>query len=248
MQKIKKFIKDELSGWKAWEVIWLGVALISITVLGLIGHDTAMGIVSSTTGMAYSVVSGKGKLSAYFFGLINAVLYAIIAYQAAYYAETALNIYYVPMLIVGFFTWAKNMNGTTKEVNKRRMTWRTRTVTAAVIAAGTVVCGFVLRAVGDAMPFVDAFTTVASIVTMVVSVRMFVEQWWLWLIIDAVTVYLWVVAFLGGNDSVATLVMWALYIVNAIVMLVKWEREIRANEKGLCRNEQLSQIDGATKS
>ena len=101
MNKLKTLLRNEVSGWKAWEVIWLSVALAIIIALGIFGHDTAMGIVSSTTGLAYSILSGKGKLSAYLCGLINATLYAIISYKAALYGETMLNaIYYVPMMFV----------------------------------------------------------------------------------------------------------------------------------------------------
>ena len=57
-----------------------------------------MGIISATTGVACVVCTGKGKLSAYIFGVVNCVLYAIISYQAKLYGETMLNaLYYVPM-------------------------------------------------------------------------------------------------------------------------------------------------------
>ncbi len=231
MNKLKTLLRNEVSGWKAWEVIWLSVALAIIIALGIFGHDTAMGIVSSTTGLAYSILSGKGKLSAYLCGLINATLYAIISYKAALYGETMLNaIYYVPMMFVGFFTWAKHMNDDTKEVRKRKMKWSGRLIVVASIAAGTVAYGFILKALGDAMPFIDAFTTVASVVAMIVSVRMFVEQWVIWEVVNLVTVYMWLMAYLQGGENLATLVMWALYIVNGLVMLVKWQREIRSNQ------------------
>ena len=231
MNKLKTLLRNEVSGWKAWEVIWLSVALAIIIALGIFGHDTAMGIVSSTTGLAYSILSGKGKLSAYLCGLINATLYAIISYKAALYGETMLNaIYYVPMMFVGFFTWAKHMNDDTKEVRKRKMKWSGRLIVVASIAAGTVAYGFILKALGDTMPFIDAFTTVASVVAMIVSVRMFVEQWVIWEVVNLVTVYMWLMAYLQGGENLATLVMWALYIVNGLVMLVKWQREIRSNQ------------------
>lgn len=232
MEKIKTILKNEISGWKTWEVVWLGVATAIIIAIGMYCKDTAMGIISSTTGLAYSILSGKGKLSAYFFGLINATLYAIIAYRAALYGETMLNaIYYVPMMFVGFFTWLKNMDTQTKEVKKRRMSLCAIIIVCFGIAVGTVGYGFALKALGDAMPFIDSFTTVASVVALIVSVGMYVEQWWIWEAVNLVTVYMWVMAFLQGSESVATLVMWSLYLINGVVMLVKWEKEIRSNER-----------------
>ena len=77
------------------------------------------------------------------------------------------------------------------------------------------------------MPFVDAFTTVSSVVAMLVSVKMFAEQWWIWIAVDIFTVYMWACNYMAGNDNVATLLMWIVYLGNALIMCVKWEKEIR---------------------
>lgn len=33
--KIYNFIKDEVSGWKAWEILWLAISSITILVLSV---------------------------------------------------------------------------------------------------------------------------------------------------------------------------------------------------------------------
>lgn len=225
---VKQIVKNEFTGWKAWELAWLIGACAIIVGLSIYWQDTVMGIISATTGTACVICTGKGKLSAYVFGLVNSVLYAIIAYQATLYGETMLNaLYYVPMQFVGFFLWAKNMNAETTEVEKKLMNWSGRVVMTASIIAGTVGYGFVLKKLGDAMPFLDAFTTVTSVVAMVVSVKRFAEQWWIWVVVDIFTVYMWFRAFIQGNDSIATLIMWMVYLVNAVIMLIKWEKDAR---------------------
>lgn len=119
---MRDFVKNELTGWKKFEVLWLVLACGVITGLSIYWGDTVMGIISSTTGVACVVCTGKGKLSAYIFGLINSILYAIIAYKATLYGETMLNaLYYVPMQFVGFYIWSKNMNSETHEVAKKYM-------------------------------------------------------------------------------------------------------------------------------
>ena len=98
-----------------------------------------MGIISSVTGVACVVLTGKGKLSAYLFGLVNCVLYAIISYQAKLYGETMLNaIYYVPMQFVGFYVWSRHMDQDTGEVIKKRMKPMGFAAMCAAIAASTV--------------------------------------------------------------------------------------------------------------
>lgn len=229
--KIKEFIKNELSGWKKLEVLWLLSACVIITGLSIYWKDTVMGIISATTGVACVVLTGKGKLSAYIFGLVNCVLYAIIAYNAKLYGETMLNaIYYVPMQFVGFYVWNKNMNNENHEVKKIHMKNKTRLLWAIAMVVGTVIYGLILKAMGDAMPFVDSFTTVSSVIAMIVSVKMFAEQWWIWILVDIFSVYMWWCNFAAGSDNLATLLMWVVYLGNAIIMCVKWEKEALGNK------------------
>lgn len=229
---MKNFIKNELSGWKKIEVFWLLIACAVIAGLSIYWGDTLMGIISATTGVACVVCTGKGKLSAYIFGLVNCVLYAIISYKAKLYGETMLNaIYYIPMQFVGFAVWKKNMNKETNEVKKRHMKNKGRIICLLTMVALTVAYGFLLRHLGDAMPFVDSFTTVSSVVAMIVSIGMFAEQWWIWFVVDVFSVYMWWCSFRVGNDNMATLLMWVIYLGNAIIMLIRWEKEIRKNKQ-----------------
>lgn len=228
MDTVKNFIKNESEGWKKWEVTWLVIACVIITGLSIYWGDTLMGIISSTTGVACVVCTGKGKLSAYVFGLINSVLYAIIAYNAMLYGESMLNtLYYVPMQFIGFYVWNKHMNDETKEVEKKHMDWKNRFVLLISIVVFTYLYGLFLTYLGDAMPFVDAFTTVSSVIAMIISVKMFAEQWWIWVAVDVFSVYMWWCNFSSGSDNMATLLMWVVYLGNAIIMLVKWEKEAR---------------------
>ena len=224
-------LKSELYGWKKSEIIWLLSACIIITGLSLYWGDSLLGIISSVSGVACVVCTGKGKLSAYVFGLVNSVLYAIISYRAALYGETMLNaLYYVPMQFVGFYIWSKHMDQDTGEVVKKRMNPLGVLIMCAVIAAATVLYGLLLKRMGDAMPFVDAFTTVSSVAAMIISVRMYAEQWWIWIAVDVFSVYMWWCDFRSGSDNMATLLMWAVYLGNAVIMLIKWEKEARQRD------------------
>lgn len=223
------WIRKELTGWKCFEVIWLLLACGIITGLSLYWGDSPMGIISAVTGVACVVCTGKGKLSAYLFGLVNSALYALISYQASLYGETMLNaLYYVPMQFVGFYVWSKHMDQGTGEVAKRRMKPLGFLAMCAAIAVATVMYGLLLKYWGDAMPFVDAFTTVSSVAAMIISVGMYAEQWWIWVAVDVFSVYMWWCDFQSGSDNMATLLMWAVYLGNAVIMLIRWEKEARS--------------------
>lgn len=225
---MSRFLKNELSGWTAGEVIWTVFACSVIWGLSIYWNDTVRGIISAVTGVLYTILAGKGKLSAYFFGLVNSVLYALISFDAKLYGETILNgLYYVPMMFVGFFAWKKNMDTDTFEVKKRRMSAWGRLMLAATIGISTVAFALVLKELGDVMPFVDSFTTVSSVIAMIVSVKRYAEQWWIWLAVNLLSVYMWWCSFSTGAENIATLIMWLVYLINGILILLKWEKDLK---------------------
>lgn len=227
---LKNLISSELQGWKKWELTWLVLACVVITALSIYWQDSVVGIVSATTGVACVVCTGKGKLSAYIFGLINVLLYALIAWQAKYYGEVMLNlIYYLPMQFYGFYIWSKHINPETKEVEKRNMGKKGRLYLIIIVVICTAAYGYLLMKLRGSLPFVDALSTVVSVIAMIISIKMYSEQWILWIVVDIVTVVMWGVAFFKGNDSIATLLMWIVYLGNAVIMYIKWTKEANKN-------------------
>ena len=213
---MKTLISNEFKGWKKLEVFWLVLACAIITGLSIYWKDSLMGIISATTGVACVVCTGKGKLSAYVFGVVNCVLYAVISYNARLYGETMLNaLYYVPMQFVGFYVWSKNMNNETYEVKKIHMKNSARIFWLLMMVLGTIGYGYILKVLGDAMPFVEMYS----------------EQWWIWIAVDIFSVYMWWTNFSVGNDNMATLLMWVVYLMNAIIMCYRWEKEVKATKK-----------------
>lgn len=229
---LKEYFKLETSGWKWYELLYLAVCTLAILIPSIITGDSLMAIISATCGAISVVLTGKGKLGTYIFGGIQCALYAIISYRATYYGETLLNVLYLlPLEVVGFRSWMKNMNSENAEVIKLQMSWRQRGIWAAVLAAGTVAMGFALKHFGDAMPFMDAFTTVGTMIAFVLTVKRYSENWWIWIAINVATVIMWIgnVAKGGENASVATLLMWSVYLVNSVIMLIRWMREANRN-------------------
>ena len=42
---------------------------------------------------------------------------------------------------------------------------------------------------------------------------------------DIVSVIMWIATFFNGGESVAVLMMWSVYLANAVIMFVKWLKE-----------------------
>ncbi len=228
MSKVKEMIKRELTNWKMWEIIWLFVATAVILGVSIYWKDSIIALCAALTGIWCVILTGKGKLSSFWVGTVNTVLYAIIAWEARYWGEVMLNlIYYVPMNFVGIYMWSKNMNKETEEVIKKRLSLKNSIIAYGLVALGTIGYGFVLKLLNGTLPFVDSMSTVFSVFAQFLCVKRYMEQWVLWVVVDVVTVIMWVYAFMNGTGDMATVLMWSIYLINAIFMLIKWRKDTK---------------------
>lgn len=232
MTKLRKFIKSELTGWKKWDILWMVVATAVILGLSIYWGENALGLIMALTGVWCVILTGKGKRSSFLLGTVNSILYAVVAFSAKYYGEVMLNLlYYLPMNVVGWVLWKKHMNDETGEVVKKRLKLRKGLMVYALTGLAIVGYGLVLAALGGNLPYVDSMSTVVSVVAQILSVWRLMEQWVLWIVVDIVTVIMWGVDFARGGETIATLAMWSIYLVNAVIMFARWYREANRNER-----------------
>lgn len=226
MKKLLERIKREFTGWKKWQIVWIVLANSIILGVSLYMGDTAIGIVASLTGVTCVILCGMGRVSNYFFGTINVVLYAVVAWKARYYGDVMLNLlYYFPTNIIGWVVWSKHLNQEKNEVYKKRMTLMQDILLAIISAAGVLGYSYILKLLGGNLPIVDSMSTVFSVIAQILMIKRFTEQWVIWIIVDIVSVIMWIAAFFTGGESVAVLMMWSVYLANAVIMFVKWLKE-----------------------
>lgn len=225
-ESLKSYVKSELMGWKPLDIAWLCIATAVILGLSIYWKDNWISLIAGLTGVWCVILTGKGKRSSFLIGLVNTVLYAWIAYGAKYYGEVMLNmLYYVPAGVIGWSAWKKHMNEETGEVDKSRLSMKNSIVVYGLTAVAIFLYGLVLKALGGNLPYVDSMSTVVSITAQILSIKRLTEQWILWIVVDTVTVVMWAVNFARGGETIATLAMWSIYLLNAVFMLIKWNRE-----------------------
>ena len=102
------------------------------------------------------------------------------------------------------------------------------TIISIVSVAGYA---YILRLLGGNLPIVDSMSTVFSVIAQILMIKRFMEQWVIWIVVDVVSVIMWIAALSTEGASIAVLLMWAVYLANAVIMFVKWYRESRLQEK-----------------
>lgn len=218
-----EIVRDAGAGWRPGEIAWLVFCVAAVIGLSLGIGDTAVGITAAATGMLYTVLAGKGKALCFLFGLVNTPLYAGLSYVQGYYGDCALNAYYFLMMFPGLAAWRRNRAATAAEgIVRTRLSGRARVVWALACLTGTLALGWGLRLCGGSRPFCDALTNVLSVAAMALTVRRALEQWVLWIAVDAVEVFMWFEVWRTDGGHVSVLLMWLLFLANGVYMLHLW--------------------------
>lgn len=232
---IKNFIAGELSNWKPLEIAWLLFCCLAVILLSRMMKDDLTGILSAVTGVLYTIIAGKGKMSCYLFGIINTVLYGWISFKWQLYGEVMLNWgWYLPMMFVGFFCWRKRQDDEKHAVRKTRLSFKGRCVTLAASLAGIALYAFVLFLMHGRSPVLDSTTTVLSVTAMVLTVKRCVEQWILWTIVNVVSIVMWLQIYLEKGNSAASLLMWCIALANGIIFFISWMKDLDREEEKTC--------------
>ncbi|CAH1056255.1 Nicotinamide riboside transporter PnuC [Paenibacillus pseudetheri] len=212
-------------GWNLFEIVWL-VLFTSIAVaFTFISKDSLFGFTVFITGVLCVVLAAKGNLMSYVFGMYNTVGYAYLAYINGLFGEVMLNLlFFVPMNVVGFYMWKNNRQDGNLSMRQMNLKWLFLVVAVCVI--GCLLLGIGLSFIpGQNSPYIDAITTVLSIVATFLMVSRFKEQWLVYIVLNMFTVLLWVIRMLeGSGEGVLMIVMWSAYLVNAAYGYYNWNK------------------------
>lgn len=219
------FLKD----WTRFEKIWLLVFTLINMYLFFAWSDSLLGLITAMSGMLCVVLVAKGKISNYYFGIVQTMTYAYIAYGYGLYGEAMLNaLFYFPVQFLGIYLWNKNktvQDVKGEDIRIKRLTTSGWVYTLASVFVLTVAYGFFLKYLGGNNVWIDAATNVLSITAQILMLKRFAEQWLLWVSVNILSITLWVSALIaqGGNDF-SMLVMWTAFLVNSIYGYYNWRK------------------------
>lgn len=217
-------------GWQTWttfEKWWLGIFTAVNLFLFFAWDDTLLGLISSLSGMLCVVLVAKGRISNYFWGIIQVGVYAYIAYGYQLYGEAMLNgLFYLPLQFVGIYLWNKHKTSKSsigEEVIVKRLTAKGWILLGVVSIIASVVYAEILTRIGSQQVRLDSVAVVLSIIAQFLMLMRYAEQWFMWIVVNGLTIALWVITLIqtGGNDY-TVLVMWIAFFVNSVYGFINW--------------------------
>ena len=224
-----KYIQD----WTLFERCWLLIFTAVNIYLFIAWKDTWVGLTASLTGMVCVVLVAKGKRANYWIGIVNILFYAYLSWGNKFYGEVMLNLgWFLPMSFYGLYVWGEHTTRkSSADVKIKVMTAKQRLILAVVSSVAIVVYGFILYKIKGNLPYVDSGTTVLQVIAMFIMARRYLEQWFLWIIVDVGAIFMWLSVFIEKGNDVTILVMWTAFLVNALYGTYNWLRMYRQQQE-----------------
>ena len=192
-----------------------------------------MQVFTLVTGVIYIILEIRQKNFMWVVGIATSLAAMWVFFRQGLYASFGLNTYYLVTAFIGLWQWGKDRRKLGNAVSKKsgsakkpqpsihlnRLPWKTVVISFIVMIAGTYGMAQLMELLENPMSYLDSAVTVMSVVATWWLVRAYIQQWWLWIVADALSTVLcasqgmWMMAALYGA-----------YSLSAIYGYIHWKR------------------------
>ena len=176
--------------------------------------------------IAYLLLAVRENVWCWLFALMSTAIFTVLFWDVSLLMESALNVYYMAMAVYGWHQWTRGgKNGDDKPhaLPIRSMSGRQHALVITGIAILSIGSGYLLNEHSSAAwPYVDSFTTWASVITTYLVARKYLQNWLYWIVIDTVSIPLYIDRGLN-----LTALLFVAYVVIAVIGYVKWREHLR---------------------
>lgn len=203
---------------KRFDRIFLISGLIVQVLTYWLAPSQPMALVSGLLGIVSVILCSQGNIWTFFFGFGQILTYSYLCYLERFYAGLAMNAFYFLSQIYGIFAWRKLRTDDGVIISPRSLPMKQFVPLCMVVLLLAIGVGWLLgHNTNDSQPYMDAITTVVSILAQVMMVMAIRQQWWLWLFVDILFVIMWIIA---GNWSMV--MQYGFWCVNCIYGMLRW--------------------------
>ncbi len=156
--------------------------------------------------------------------IASSALYFIVFWGTKLYGEAVLQIFFAVMALWGWRQWLRGVQADADALVVQRLDKLTA-IKLAVITAIVYCLGglFLSHYTSSDVPWWDALTTALSVVATFLLGRKFIENWLLWVLVNAVSI-----ALFAAKGLWLTVALYAVFLAMAVLGWRAWRRVLPA--------------------
>ena len=183
-------------------------------------------IVGVVLGLLYLWLEYRANIWLWIVGAIMPCVHCVLYYQSGLYADCAMQGYYILAGLYGLVVWLMGRKRTERPLKIAHTPLRLLLPLVAVYGVLHAALYYLLAEFTDStVPFWDSMTTAMSMVAMWMLSRKYIEQWLVWLVVDAITVGLYIYKGIPLTGA-----LYALYTALAVAGYLRWRRQAKLQE------------------
>ncbi len=182
-------------------------------------------------GILYVILAAQENVWCWPVGLVGVVI-AFFVYadpEIRLYSDAILQIFYAVMSLYGWWTWTRSTHQGKKPLDSPEEvvmleihTWPIKQhfiffVVGLVLAAAW---GRIWLEFGAALPYIDAATTIFSLIATYMVTQKVLENWLYWIVIDVVCIFVYL-----HRELYLFSIMFLVYTIVAVVGYLNWRRD-----------------------
>jgi nicotinamide mononucleotide transporter len=179
--------------------------------------------VAVALGVLYLLLAMWEKISCWYAAFASTLIFLFLFWDVNLLMESALQVYYLGMAVYGWWHWRGGGEG---NASLPISSWSTpqHTKAIATVVLLSLCSGWLLSQNTDAArPYLDSFTTWGAVLTTWMVTRKVLENWLYWLVIDSVSIFLYI-----DRALYLTAALFAAYVIIVIFGYLTWTRRYRA--------------------
>lgn len=188
--------------------------------------DHWLDITTTILGIIYIVLEYRASILLWLVGIVMPAMDVFLYYSHGLYGDAGMAVYYTLAAVYGWAVWKFGKKHKQKEGEEMPITFMPKRLYPPMtlfFVAAWVATWFVLsRYTNSSVPVLDGFTNALSFVGLWALARKYTEQWLFWIVVDAVSCYLYIIKGIPFKAS-----LYGLYVVIAVMGYVKWMKMAR---------------------
>jgi nicotinamide mononucleotide transporter len=178
---------------------------------------TLVEFAAALLGLANIILIVRRSVWNYMFGLLMVTLYFFVFYEARLYSDAALQIFFFVVQIYGWWHWAQ-VEAEAGEVvvetlsSIQRLAWSAATL-LVILGWGSLMRNYT----NASYPLWDASVAAISVVAQILMSRRYIENWILWILVDALSIGLY-----AAKELWLTTGLYTIFLALAVLGFVRW--------------------------
>ena len=190
----------------------------------------ALDIITTVLGLIYILLEYRASILLWIVGIIMPALDIWLYWNHGLYGDAGMAVYYTVAALYGYLVWKFGKKHGQKKDEELLITPMRKSLYFPALIFFLIAWGatyhILVTFTNSTVPVLDAFTNALSFVGLWALARKYIEQWFFWIVVDAISCYLYI-----GKDLPFKASLYGLYVIIAIAGYFKWKRMMKVKNE-----------------